>query len=242
MSDLAGKRAVVTGGTRGIGRAVALELAAAGARVVACHREPGSGDALAKELADLGTDHAVVCADVTDPDGRAAIAEAARTHLGGVDVLVNNAGVHGHGGVGELDLAEWRRVLEVNTAAPFTVTQALLPQLADGASVVNIGASAALRGRPTGAHYGASKAAVAGLTRSLAKELGGRGIRVNLVAPGVVDTGDEPLPPPALARITAMTALRRLGSPEDVARAVAFLAGDGSRYITGATIHVDGGM
>ncbi|MFC6883260.1 MULTISPECIES: SDR family NAD(P)-dependent oxidoreductase [Actinomadura] len=241
---LAGKRVLVTGGTRGIGRETVLAFARAGARVVACHRSPGEdADGLARELKALGDGHRVVRADVTDAAEVAALAQACREALGGLDVVVNNVGIDARSPLHELTAAEFRRVLETNLTCGFTVIQAALPLLADGGSIVNIGAVAGYRGRPESAHYGASKTALTGLTRSLAKEVGKRGIRVNIVAPGVIVTEPGGGPPPPVADIIrGMTALGDLGRGEDVAAAVLFLASDVSRYVTGATVNVDGGI
>ncbi|MGW4799057.1 SDR family NAD(P)-dependent oxidoreductase, partial [Nonomuraea sp. NPDC004297] len=156
---------------------------------------------------------------------------------------VNNVGVDGSAPFSEISGEEWQRLLDYNVTSAYLVTQAMLGVLADGASVVNIGASAALRGRVNGVHYSASKAALVGFTRGLCKELGPRGIRVNLVAPGLTET--EPgagLPPKVVERIVAITALGRLCRPNDVAGAVLFLAGDTSQYISGVTLNVDGGI
>jgi 3-oxoacyl-[acyl-carrier protein] reductase len=241
---LAGKRVLVTGGTKGIGRAVVLAFARAGATVVTCHRgRDEAGEAVAAELKEFGDDHRVVVADVTVRKDTLALAEVCREHLGGLDVLVNNVGVDGHAAFAELAEEEWHRVIDHNVTVAYLVTQAVLGLLVDGGSVVNVGSSVALRGRAFGVHYTAAKAALIGFGRALCKELGPRAIRVNTVAPGVTET--EPgggLPPQVLQRIFAMTALGRLGSPEDVAGAVLFLAGDDSRYISGATLTVDGGV
>jgi 3-oxoacyl-[acyl-carrier protein] reductase len=211
---------------------------------VTCCRDDGEASAaLARELKEIDEAHQVIPADVTRPDDVARLMDVCHLALGGLDVLVNNVGAHGQAPIEELTGAEWHRVLEVNLTAGFVVSQAALPLLTPGASVVNIGASVALRGRPGTAHYAAAKAALVGLTRSLCKELGPRGIRVNTVAPGVIET--EPgagLPPELHARIRAMTALGRLGTPEDVAGAVLFLAGDTSRFVSGVVLNVDGGM
>ncbi|MEU6721764.1 SDR family NAD(P)-dependent oxidoreductase [Nonomuraea sp. NPDC046802] len=229
----AGKRVLVTGGSRGIGAATARALAAAGARVVACHR--GAPADLPYEL---------VTADVTQEADVAALVETCRRRLGGLDVLVNNAGVDGMCPVDKLDPDQWHEIMDANLTSVYLVTRHALGLLSDGASVVNLSASVALRGRPASAHYTASKAALIGLTRTLARELGPRGIRVNAVAPGVVDAqGPGEGPPPHLReRLAGMTALGRLGTAEEVAQAVLFLAGDQSRYITGTTLNVDGGM
>jgi len=236
---------LITGASRGVGRATALAFARAGDSVLACHRGAGESVAedtkdLAGELDALGTGHRVVAADVTVA---ADVERLARECRPGLDVLVNNVGVDGHRPLGELDEAEWHRVLDHNVTSAYLVTRGVLGLLGDGAAVVNIGASVALRGRPGGVHYSASKAALVGLTRALAKELGPAGIRVNTVAPGVLDdgAGGGP-PPPVAARLLAMTALGRLCTPADVADAVLFLAGPGASCVTGETLNVDGGI
>ncbi|MEV2255287.1 SDR family oxidoreductase [Streptomyces sp. NPDC050147] len=241
---LAGKRVLVTGGTRGIGRATALAFARAGARLVVVHRTDGEASkTLQAQLAESGTEFAFVQADVTTGEGAQAAAAVVREQFQGLDVLVNNVGVDGHVPFEQLAEDEWHRVLNHNTTSAYLVTKSLVGLLAPRASVVNIGASVALRGRPLGVHYSASKAALIGFTRALAKELGTRGIRVNTVAPGVTET--EPgggLPPHLIERLTALTALGRLGTCDDVAGAVLYLAGDSSAYVSGTTIEVDGGI
>ncbi|GAA2637598.1 SDR family NAD(P)-dependent oxidoreductase [Dactylosporangium fulvum] len=232
---LTGKRVLVTGAGRGIGLTVASAFAAAGARVVTCQR--GRPPAA---LADTG----VVCvrADVTRREEVNELAEACKRELGGLDVLVNNVGVDGSAPLDELDDPEWRRLFDHNVTSAFLVTQALLGQLADGASIVNIGAAAALRGRPNAVHYSASKAALVGFTRALSRELGSRGIRVNLVSPGPVLDDEHAPPPPVVQHLVRMTALGRLARAEDIAGPVLFLAGDASRYVTGANLTIDGGI
>ncbi|MEW2220397.1 SDR family oxidoreductase [Streptomyces sp. NPDC006990] len=243
---LAGKRVLVTGGTRGIGRTTALAFAEAGARTVVAYRTTGDdAHSLTAALAARGDGHHLVAADVTDGQDAARLAEECRTHLGGLDVLVNNVGVDGHSKFADLDEAEWHRLMDSNVTSAYLVTRAVHDLLADGASIVNVGASVALRGRPLGTHYSASKAALVGFGRALSKEVGDRGIRVNTVAPGVTATEDEPaagLPPQLVERLAGMTALGRLGTAADVAGAVLYLAGDTARYVTGATLTVDGGI
>ncbi|MEU6847628.1 SDR family oxidoreductase [Streptomyces sp. NPDC046716] len=247
MSDATGPvRVVVTGGTKGIGRATALAFARAGARLVVSYgHDDEAAEKLAAELAGLGAEAETVRADLTTRQGAAELARAvtARFGAGGLDVLVNNLGVDGHRAFADLTDDEWRRVLDHNTTSAYLVTQELLGALAEGASVVNVGASVGLRGRPFGVHYSASKAALVGFTRALAKELGPRGVRVNLVAPGVTETepGGGP-PPPVAQKLAALTALGRLGRPEDVTGAVLYLAGPSAAYVTGTTIEVDGGI
>jgi len=244
QQTLTGKRALVTGGTKGIGRATALALAQAGATVVAgYHADPEAAAATERALKEIGGDHLVVSADVTDPADARRLAERAGTALGGLDILVNNVGVDGVMAFDELTEDEWGRVLRHNVDSVFLVTRAALALLTDSASIITIGSSVALRGRARGVHYTTSKAALVGFTRALSKDLGERGIRVNLVQPGLTET--EPgagLPAHMVERIVAMTALKRLGQPEDVAGAVVFLAGDTSRFISGATLNVDGGV
>jgi 3-oxoacyl-[acyl-carrier protein] reductase len=241
---LRGKRVLVTGGTKGIGRATVLAFARAGARVLAGHRTGDeAAESLARELKALGEDHKLVQADVTRRADVAQLAETVRAEWGGLDVVVNNVGVDGGVPFGEISDAEWDRLIDHNVTSAYLVTQAVLDLLADGASVINVGSSVALRGRVNGVHYTASKAALIGFTRGLCKELGPRGIRVNTVAPGLTET--EPgagLPPQAVERIVGMTALGRICQPDDVAGAVLFLAGDTSKYISGVTLNVDGGV
>jgi 3-oxoacyl-[acyl-carrier protein] reductase len=177
---------------------------------------------------------------VADPADVDRLIEECQVRLGGLDVVVNNAGVISHVPFARLDAAEFARVLNTNLTAAFLVTQKALPLFGDSASVVNIGSRVATVGIPLRAHYTAAKAGLAGLTRSLCKELGPR-VRVNVVAPGVIATEAE-LPPEVLAKYESMTALRRLGRTEEIAGAVLFLASDLSSYITGETINVDGGI
>jgi 3-oxoacyl-[acyl-carrier protein] reductase len=221
-----------------------LACARAGASVVVAHRTTSEDAAsLDRELKEIGGQYRLVQADVTDGSAVADLALACREELGALDAVVNNVGVDGHVTFTDMVEQEWHRVVDHNVTAAYLVTQAVLDLLSDGASVVNIGSSVALRGRVLGVHYTASKAALIGFTRALCKELGPRGIRVNTVAPGLTET--EPgagLPPAAVERIVGMTALGRICQPEDVAGAVLFLIGDTSRYISGATLNVDGGV
>ncbi|SFP82370.1 SDR family NAD(P)-dependent oxidoreductase [Amycolatopsis rubida] len=241
---LSGKRVLVTGGTRGVGRVTALAFAKAGAHVVVCHHQAGEqAQAAERELTEVGERHRVVCADVTVRSDVEHLAEQALEALGGLDVLVNNVGVDGVVPFDALDDDEWRRVLDHNATSAYLVTHSVRDLLSDGASVVNVGSSAALRGRINGVAYSASKAALIGFTRALCKEFGARGIRVNTVAPGLIEAeSGAGLPPQAVERIVGMTALGRICQPEDVAGAVLFLAGDTSRYISGVTLNVDGGV
>jgi 3-oxoacyl-[acyl-carrier protein] reductase len=240
--DLTGKKAIVTGGTRGIGRAITGSLAAAGADVLACYRNDGPHvQSLALQLKETSGDHHLVAADVTDPVQVAALVQECRTRFGRLDVVVNNAGVISHMPFAQLDPGEWHRVLDTSLTAAYLVVHEALELLSTSASVINIGSRVATVGLPMRAHYTAAKAGLIGLTRTLCKELGPRGVRVNLVAPGVIAT-DADLPPEVVARYEGMTALRRLGAVEDIAAVAVFLASDSAAYITGETINVDGGI
>jgi 3-oxoacyl-[acyl-carrier protein] reductase len=242
LIDLSGRKALVTGGTRGIGREITLGLARAGADVLACYRTGGEHvDRLARELKEVPGDHHVVRADISDTADVRALADECRTRFGRLDIVVNNAGVISHEPFERLAVEEWRRVLDTNLTGAYLVAQAALPLLGPGSSIVNIGSRVATVGIPLRAHYTAAKAGMIGLTRSLCKELGGEGIRVNLVAPGVIATETE-LSAEVRAKYEGMTALRRLGQPADIAAVVCFLASDLAGYVTGETIHVDGGI
>ncbi|WP_306212593.1 SDR family NAD(P)-dependent oxidoreductase [Actinoplanes sp. RD1] len=240
--QLHGKKVLVTGGSRGIGRGIVLALARAGADVLTCYRTEGEAvESLARELKAGPGEHHLVRADVSDAADVERLAEQARVRFGRLDALVNNAGVISHVPFAELSADEWRRVVGNNLTAPFTVTQAVLPLLGEGASVVNVGSRVATIGIPLRAHYTASKSGLIGLTRSLAKELGSRGVRVNVVAPGPIET-EEPVRPEVLERYRTMIPLGRLGRPDEIAGAVLFLVSDLASFVNGATINVDGGI
>jgi 3-oxoacyl-[acyl-carrier protein] reductase len=243
---LKGKRVLVTGGSRGIGRSIALEFARAGASLVIGHRQSGEAvDSLERELKEIGASYRMVAADLSRADEVGAVTDAARDHLGGLDVLVNNAGAISHIPYADVEQAEWERVLSTNLTAVFLLTQKALPLLGPGASVINMGSRLARVGLPGAAPYVASKAGLEGLTRSLAKELGPRGIRVNVVAPGIIETEQVADPEKAAAlreRYSRLTSLGRLGQTPDVAGVVLFLASDISGYVTGEVLTVDGGI
>jgi 3-oxoacyl-[acyl-carrier protein] reductase len=237
---LDGRTAVVTGGTRGVGRAIVVALHAAGARVGTCYRQDTRA---AQDLADTGAAEFIAQADLTDPAAVTALANQARAALGKIDILVNNVGIDASELLRDISEERWAHVLDTNLAALHRTTRVFLPHLRRGASIVNIGAAVAMRGLPGRTHYGAAKAGTIGFSRSLAREVGIRGIRVNTVAPGVIETEpDAGLPAPIAKQITAATSLGRLGRPDEVASVVVFLAGDLARYMTGVTIAVDGGM
>jgi 3-oxoacyl-[acyl-carrier protein] reductase len=242
--QLTGRRVLVTGGTKGTGRAVVLALARAGASVVTCSRhDDEDARSLSAELAATGGPHLVLRADVTDPEDTGRLAGACRDRFGALDALVAAVGAIGHVPFAALPAAQWRRVTDANLTSCFLTIQGALPLLADGSSVVAIGSRAAAAGAAQRAHYTAAKAALAGLTRSLARELGPRGIRVNLLAPAIIEKAETAqLLGAQLDRFREQTALRRLAVPADLADVALFLVSDQSRYVSGQTISVDGGI
>lgn len=241
--SLRGRHALITGGTRGIGRASVLALARAGAEVLTCYRTEGEdASSLERELKEIGGQHHLVQADVSDAEQVARLADVCRERLGSVDIVVNNAGIMSQGPIAALPHQEWDRMIGHNLTAAFLVTQAMLPLVPDGGSIINVGARGATNGIPFRAHYAAAKAGLIGLTRSLSKELGRNRVRVNLVAPGMVESEQDVEPNEHKARFLNAIALGRFGTPEDIAGVVLFLASDLSSYVTGETIHVDGGV
>jgi 3-oxoacyl-[acyl-carrier protein] reductase len=242
--NLHGKNVLVTGGTRGIGRAVVLGFARQGANVWTCYRtERPEVDSLRQELAAVGGDHHVEQADVGDPvQARELVARAVKA-LGGLDVIVHNAGVVSHATLADLEPSEWDRVLDVNLRAPYEITRAALPHLQAGASVISVASAVAAVGMAGRTHYTASKAAMIGFNRSLSRELGPKGVRVNAVAPGIIDTDQTSgLTPKVRARYENLAALGRLGTGQDVANTVLFLASDLAGFVAGQTLVVDGGI
>ena len=243
--DLHGRTAVVTGAGRGIGAAIARALDGAGARVALISRTASELEAVA---ADLGGDPVVLPADLGTPDGPADAAARALDAFGGrLDILVNNAGAVLRKDTPDLTVEEIDRLWEVNVRSVLLLTAAVLPAMVagSGGSIVNVSSISAVRGTPRRAAYAATKAALDGMTRSLAMEYGPRGVRVNSVAPGAIET-DMWQAPLAIAgvreQLEAHVALRRLGDTDDIAPVVLFLASDASRYMTGETLSVDGGM
>lgn len=242
--ELVGKRALITGGSRGIGRAVACALAQAGAMVAVCYRQPGAAaDSLMATLKEISDTHLLIRADISDPAEVRSLTDAVGQRFGGLEIIVNNAGVMSHIPYAELALDEWQRLLATNLTAAHMVIQGALPLLRRGSSIVNVGSAVAMVGMASGTHYTASKAALIGLSRSLAKELGPRGIRVNTLAPGLIET-DQALgmSPERRRHYTSMLPLGRFGTPEEVAEVALFLASDLSSYVNGATLTVDGGI
>jgi 3-oxoacyl-[acyl-carrier protein] reductase len=234
---LDGKTALVTGGSRGIGRAIAVELARAGAEVVVAYNSwRDEAQAVAAEIGGR-----IVQADVSDPESAKTLVEEA----GDLDILVNNAGVTRDGLIARMPDEDWRTVLETNLSSCFYTCRAAargMMRRRRGA-IVNLSSIVGVHGNPGQTNYGASKAGIIGFTKSLARELGSRGVRANVVAPGYVTTRlTDVLPEEAQQAMLTNTPLGRLGDPADVAGAVRFLVSDEASFITGEVLLVDGGL
>jgi len=241
--ELNGKRALVTGGSRGIGRAIVLALAQQGVRVAAAHvRDSDDSASLSAELEQIGNGSRTTKADLSDEAATQQMVDEVADEFGGIDILVNNAGVVSHAML-DMDLAEWRRVLDTNLTSIFLVTRAAVPRMPDGGSIINLTSAAAMVGMVARTHYTSSKSGVMGFTRSLCKELGPRQIRVNAVAPGIIDTDQAAgLNETQRQRYAGLAALNRLGDGDDVAGATLFLASDLSKFVNGVILNVDGGI
>ncbi|WP_329333033.1 SDR family oxidoreductase [Streptomyces sp. NBC_00663] len=238
---LYGKVALVTGGSRGIGAATVLRLAREGADVALtyAHDKEAAADVV-EAVEALGRRAVALRADSADPAEAAGAVERAAAALGGLDVLVNNVGVGVLGPLEGLSLTEVDRVLAVNVRGVFLASQAAAARMAAGGRIITIGTCMTQRvPGPGGTLYAMSKAALVGLTKALARELGGRGITANIVHPGPTDTDMNPADGPYAAGQAAMTALGRFGTAEEVAATVGYLAG--AAYVTGAEFAVDGG-
>lgn len=247
--DLSGKTALVTGASQGIGAAIARVLHRAGARVVLNHPDLGDGqtradaERIAAELDADRADSAVVqAADVSDPVAVEAMMIAVRDSLGGLDFLVNNAGILRDRTIAKMSLDEWRRVIDVNLSGVFFGCKFGLEVMRDGGAIVNMSSLSAEAGIFGQSNYSAAKAGVSALTRVLSKECARRGIRVNAVAPGLVQTSmADSIAEPIRAEMLKAIPARRLASPEEIANAVLFLCSPLSSYITGHTLKVNGG-
>ena len=242
MFDLSGKCAIVTGSTRGIGRAIAEAMIGAGARVAISSEEAGDTARVAAELGQPG-----ICADVADDAALARLVDGTLAAFGGLDILVCNAGITGrHGPFAEVDMDDYAHVMAVNLRSQVVLCNLALPHIAarGGGSVTLIASISALRGNGRINAYALAKAGVAQLARNLAVEWGPRNIRANAIAPGFIDT-ELAIPllkdPTFMQRRMAMTPLRRPGKPEEIGGTAVFLASPAGAFVTGQTIAVDGG-
>jgi len=234
--------ALVTGASRGIGKAIARELAARGATVVGTATSEAGAQAISEYLGDSGRGKVL---NVTDPESIDSVVKAINDEFGPVTILVNNAGITRDMLMMRMKDEDWDAVIQTNLTSVFRVSKACMRGMmkARKGRIINIGSVVGSTGNPGQVNYAAAKAGILGFTKSMAREVGSRGITVNTVAPGFIDTDmTRELSEEQREALTAQIPLGRLGQPEDIARAVAFLASDEAGYITGETLHVNGGM
>lgn len=243
MIDLSGKRALVTGGSRGIGAAIALALAENGADVAFTYQSSADrAAAVVGSIEAFGRKGLAIRADSANPDAIADSVHQTVSALGGIDILVNNAAVIRTGMIADIDMDDYQAVMDVNVRAAVLFAKAVIPHLGDGGRIVTIGSAAGERVPFAGITlYAMSKAALVTFTRGLARELGPRGVTVNLVQPGPTNTEANPADGEAGDFNRGMTALGRYGEPQEIANVVAFLASPAASIITGATVTADGG-
>jgi 3-oxoacyl-[acyl-carrier protein] reductase len=243
MGDLTGKVALVTGGSRGIGAAIAKRLARDGAAIALTYVQArDQARAVADAIVADGGTAAVIEADLTQPGAAAQAVQETVRELGGLDILVNNAGFLAYGPLDKVAPEDVDRVLAVDVESIFFAAQAAAPHLSDGGRIISVGSC--FNGRVPGANFvlqATAKSALVGLTKGLARELGPRGITATVVDPGPIDTDMNPADGETADFQRSLTALGRYGEAEDIAGAVAYLAGPGGRYITGTALAVDGG-
>jgi len=244
-APLAGRVAVVTGGSRGIGAAIALVLAEAGAAVVVSGRDGDRLERTAKDLQATGALIATVVADVAKREDCERLVDTTKERFGRLDVLVNNAGITRDGLLVRMKDDDWDRVIETNLRGAFLMTRAAAKPMMRQKSgrIINITSVAGAMGNPGQANYSAAKAGLIGLTKSTARELAHWSILVNAVAPGLIETDmTAAIPETAREALLAQVPLGRIGTAREVAEVVRFLAGDGAAYITGQVLHVNGGL
>jgi 3-oxoacyl-[acyl-carrier protein] reductase len=247
MFDLTGKTALVTGASRGLGRAIALALAGQGADVAINYRgNSEAADDVAAQITAMGRRAPTIQGDTSaGRDACEAIVKAALDGLGSVDILVNNAGITRDNLLMRMDAEEWDAVIDTNLSGPFWMTRAIArPMLkAKSGRIINMSSAAGRMGNPGQANYAAAKAGLIGLTKTTARELASRGITCNAIAPGLIETDlTADMPAAATEALIALTPLGYLGSVEDVAAAAVYFASDEARYVTGQVLGVDGGI
>jgi 3-oxoacyl-[acyl-carrier protein] reductase len=246
VGELDGRSALVTGGSRGIGRAICIELAARGATVAVNYQSNAAmADAVVEEIRKGGGEAIAIGADVSVPEAAATLVKATVEALGGLDILVNNAGITRDGLLMRMSEEDWDAVHNTNLRGTFLVTKAAMrPMLrARGGRIINISSVVGVMGNAGQANYAAAKAGIIGFTRAVAREVASRGITCNAVAPGFIATDiTAAMTEAQIGAVMGQIPLARIANPEDVAPLVAFLASDGANYITGQCINVDGGM
>lgn len=244
-TSLKGKTAIVTGASRGIGRGIALALASEGVNLVLNATKPASLEEVRMEVEALGVSFDCVAGDMADPETARRLAALAMEKHGRIDILVNNAGVTRDGLLMMMKEADFDAVIDTNLKGTFLCMKAVsrIMMKQRYGRIVNLSSVVGLRGNAGQVNYAASKAGVVGMTKSLAKELASRGVTVNAVAPGFIETDmTAAMPQAAKDAMMPTIPMQRLGAPEDVAKAVAFLASDEAAYVTGQVLAVDGGM
>lgn len=241
-----GKTAIITGGSRGIGRAIALALAEQGADIAVIYNgSEAAAQAVCEQASAFGVRAQAYACNVADPIQVPTVVEAILAEFGGVDILVNNAGITRDGLLATMSEDDFSRVLDVNLGGAFHFTKSLYRHFLKkrAGRIINISSVSGLMGNPGQANYAASKAGLIGFTKSVAKELAGRGITCNAIAPGFVRTEmTEALPEEKQRAVLDQIPMRRFGTPEDIANVAVFLASDAGAYITGEVIRVDGGL
>lgn len=243
MIDLNGKRALVTGGSRGIGAAIARALAENGADVAFTYQNSAEkAEALARSIGETGRRAVAIQADSADPDAITRAVNETVSALGGVDILVNSAAIGLAGPIADLDLKDYQAVMDVNVRAPVLYAKAVIPHLGEGGRIITIGSALGERVPFPGiTTYAMSKSALTSFTRGLSRELGPNGVTVNLVQPGATNTDANPADGEVADFQRSLTSIGRYGEPHEVANAVVFLASPAASVITGVTLTVDGG-
>ena len=242
---LTGKVAFVTGASRGIGKAIALDLAAQGATVIGTATSEKGAEAISEYLAQAGALGAGKCLNVTNAEAITEVLAAITKEFGVPTILVNNAGITRDNLLMRMKDEEWDDIIQTNLSSVYRMSKACLRGMmkAKGGRIINIASVVGVMGNAGQTNYAAAKAGIIGFSKSLAREVGARNITVNTIAPGFIDTDmTKGLPEDQRTALTAQIPLQSLGQPEDIARAVTFLAGDGGSYITGQTLNVNGGM
>lgn len=246
MGKLDGKTAIVTGASRGIGRAIALQLASEGANVVVNFSgSEQKASQVVEEIQNLGSQAIAVQANISDSDSVQQLMNATQEQFGSIDILVNNAGITRDNLLMRMKEDEWDDVINTNLKGVFLCTKAVTRQMMKqrAGRIINISSIVGVMGNAGQANYVAAKAGVIGLTKTTARELASRNILVNAIAPGFITTEmTETLPEDVKSAMLTQIPLAKLGKPEDIAKAVVFLASDDASYMTGQTLHIDGGM
>ncbi|WP_034600862.1 3-oxoacyl-[acyl-carrier-protein] reductase [Clostridiisalibacter paucivorans] len=244
--NLEGKVALITGGSRGIGKSIALKLASLGANVIINYSSNETkANKVVDEIKELGSEGIAIKADVSNVEQAKNLIDEALSKFNKIDILVNNAGITKDNLIMRMTEEDWDLVLDINLKGSFNVTKSIIRKMIKQkhGSIINISSIVGLTGNAGQCNYSASKAGIIGLTKSLAKEVGKKNIRVNAIAPGFIETDmTDKLPDKIKAEYIKGIALNKLGQPDDVANAVAFLASDYAKYITGQVIVVDGGL